>query len=57
MIECVCASGFLSHFIPHSNFAPELYKRALGVLLFIYNNRLLCICILHGNPDAQTQKC
>ena len=49
-MECVCASGFLTHFTLHSNFAPELNKRALGVLLCIYNNRLLYIFILHGKP-------
>ena len=54
MMECVRASGFLTHFTLHCNFAPELYKRALGVLLCIYNNRLLYICILHGKPRPQT---
>ena len=29
-MECVRASGFLTHFTLHSNFAPELNKRALG---------------------------
>jgi len=55
-MECVCASGFLTHFTLHSNFAPELNKRALGVLLCIYNNRLLCICILHGKPRRTDAK-
>jgi len=55
-MECVCASGFLTHFTLHSNFAPELNKRALGVLLCIYNNRLLCICILYGKPRRTDAK-
>ena len=56
MMECVRASGYLTHFTLHSNFAPELNKRALGVLLCIYNNRLLCICILHGKPRRTDAK-
>ena len=55
-MECVCASGFLTHFTLHSNFAPELNKRTLGVLLWIYNNRLLYICILHGKPRRTDAK-
>lgn len=55
-MECVCASGFLTHFTLHSNFASELNKRALGVLLCIYNNMLLYICILHGKPRRTDAK-
>ena len=32
MMECVYASGFLTHFIPHSNSAPQLYKRMAAFL-------------------------
>ena len=55
-MECACASGFLTYFTLHSIFAPELNKRTLGVLLCIYNNRLLYICILHGKPRRTDAK-